>query len=70
MNADFDFVFGRLQLTSPDMLIDGYDQYSQQDNEVVNMSPDDASEEPADAQPRADDCIDTSTLSLFAANIM
>src|SRR6202012_909515 len=38
------------------MLIDGYDQYNQQDNEVVNISPDDASEEPADALPRADDC--------------
>lgn len=59
MNTDFEFVFGRLQLGGPDMLIDDYDQYNQQENEVVNISPDDASEEPADAPPRADDCMNT-----------
>jgi hypothetical protein len=58
MDADIGSLLDRLQLTGPDMLIDGYDQYNQQDNEVVNISPDDASEEPSDVLPRADDCID------------
>ena len=57
MNADVDSLFSQLQLAGPDMLIDGYDQYNQQENEVVNISPDDASEEPAETLPRADDCI-------------
>jgi len=38
------------------MLIDTYDQYNQQDNEVVDITPDDASEEQGDAALRADDC--------------
>lgn len=58
MDADVASLFNRLQLTGPDMLIDGYDQYNQQENEVVNISPDDASEGPAHALPRADDCMD------------
>lgn len=37
------------------MLIDSYDQYNQQDNHVVDISPDDASDELAESQPRADD---------------
>ena len=57
MDADVDSLFAELQLTGPDMLIDGYDQYHQQENEVVNISPDDASEEPTETLPRADDCI-------------
>lgn len=55
METDEDCVFWARQLAGPDMLIDGYDQYNQQENEVVNISPDDASEEPIDAL-RADDC--------------
>ena len=58
MDADVDSLFARLQLAGPDMLIDGYDQYNQQENEVVNISPDDVSEEPAESLPRADDCMD------------
>ena len=38
------------------MLIDTYDQYTQQDNDVVDITPDDASEEQAEALLRADDC--------------
>lgn len=46
------------QLAGPDMLIDGYDQYNQrQDAEVVNITPDDASEEPAEDALLADDCM-------------
>lgn len=56
MDANMDAALARLQLAGPDMLIDGYDQYNQQENEVVNISPDDASEEPAESLPRADDC--------------
>lgn len=37
-------------------MIDGYDQYNQQENDVVNISPDDASEEPGETPIRADDC--------------
>ena len=59
MEDDTNFAarFDRLQLAGPDMLIDGYDQYNQQENEVVNISPDDGSEEPAEAPQRADDCM-------------
>ena len=46
------------QLAGPDMLIDGYDQYNQrQEAEVVNIAPDDASEEPAEDTLLADDCM-------------
>lgn len=38
------------------MLIDGYDQYNQQEAEVVNISPDEGSEEPGEPPVRADDC--------------
>ena len=57
MVADLEPLFGRLQLAGPDMLIDGYDQYNEKENEVVNISPDEGSEEPTDALPRADDCM-------------
>lgn len=57
MEADLEPLFDRLQLAGPDMLIDGYDQYNQQENEVVNISPDEGSEEPTDTLPRADDCM-------------
>ncbi|KIV92154.1 hypothetical protein PV10_06615 [Exophiala mesophila] len=42
-------------LAGPDMLIDSYDQYNSQENDVVNITPDDAAQEPAEALPRADD---------------
>ncbi|KAK5941021.1 ubiquitin-specific protease ubp15 [Knufia obscura] len=42
-------------LAGPDMLIDTYDQYTQQDNEVVDITPDDASEDQGEATLRADD---------------
>lgn len=38
------------------MLIDAYDQYNQQDGDVVDIQPDDASDGQADAPLRADDC--------------
>lgn len=57
MDANLDVLLDQMQLAGPDMLIDGYDQYNQQENEVVNISPDDASEEPAESLPRADDCM-------------
>jgi hypothetical protein len=57
MDTDIPSQLEQLQLAGPDMLIDGYEQYNQQDNEVVNISPEDGSEEPAEAQPRADDCM-------------
>jgi len=51
------------------MLIDTYDQYNQQDNEVVDISPDDASEEQGDTALRADDCeFGKSTLNRAPAN--
>lgn len=40
------------------MLIDGYDQYNQQQEpEVVNIAPEDASEELAEDALMADDCM-------------
>ena len=61
MDADTDLSsrLDELQLAGPDMLIDGYDQYNQQENEVVNISPENGSEGPAEALPRADDCMST-----------
>src|ERR1700743_2774655 len=59
MDTDLSARFDHLQLAGPDMLMYGYDQYNQQENEVVNISPEDGSEEPADALPRADDCMCT-----------
>ena len=56
MEADVRSSFRGLQLAGPDMLIDGYEQYNQQENEVVNISPDDRSEEAAESPIRADDC--------------
>lgn len=46
---------GDLQLAGPDMLIDGYEQFNQE-TEVVNISPDDHSEEAGEPPLRADDC--------------
>jgi hypothetical protein len=64
MDADVVSSLKRMQLAGPDMLIDGYDQYANHDNEVVNISPDDASEEPSETLPRADDCM------LFSISIL
>ena len=38
------------------MLVDEYEQYNNDRPDVVNISPDDASEEPAEVEPMADDC--------------
>lgn len=38
------------------MLVDTYDQYNHQENDVVNITPDDAAQDPAETLPRADDC--------------
>ena len=46
-----------LQIPGPDMLVDGYDQYTQ-DQEVVDITPEYSSEEANDSSPlRADDCM-------------
>ena len=45
-----------LQLAGPDMLVDEYEQYNNDQPNVVNISPDDASEEPTEVEPMADDC--------------
>ena len=60
MYTDLKARFDDLQLAGPDMLIDGYDQYNQQENEVVNISPDNGSEENTETLIRADDCMCTS----------
>ena len=57
MEADIRSSLRNLQLAGPDMLIDGYEQYNQQNDEVVNITPDDPSEEAAEAPIRADDCM-------------
>lgn len=41
------------------MLIDGYDQYTQQDADVVDITPDDA-EDGEEVALRADDCMSCS----------
>jgi hypothetical protein len=57
MEADLRRSMRNLQLAGPDMLIDGYEQYNhQQNDEVVDISPEDRSEEAAEPAPRADDC--------------
>jgi hypothetical protein len=57
MEADVRSSLRDLQLAGPDMLIDGYEQYNQQNEEVVNITPDDRSEEATEAPIRADDCM-------------
>ena len=56
MSTDRLLALSELQLAGPDMLIDTYDQYPQQENEVVNISPDEHSEDAAEASIRADNC--------------
>jgi hypothetical protein len=38
------------------MLVDEYEQYNNDQPNVVDISPDGASEEPAEVEPMADDC--------------
>lgn len=67
-NADKRQCLRNPQLAGPDMLIDGYDQYNQQENEVVNISPGEQSEDAAETPLRADDCeclLSTSLLLLI-----
>lgn len=46
------------QLAGPDMIIDGYEQFNQQENDVVNISADEHSEDAAAENIlRADDCM-------------
>jgi hypothetical protein len=54
--ADLSLELPGLQLAGPDMLVDEYEQYNNDRPDVVNISPDDASEEPAEVEPMADDC--------------
>lgn len=61
MVADVVSSFQCMKLAGPDMLVDNYDQYTNHENEVVNISPDDASEGPSENLPRADDCMSSSS---------
>jgi hypothetical protein len=54
--ADLVFELSGLQLAGPDMLVDDYEQYNNDQPDVVNISPDGTSEEPAEVEPMADDC--------------
>jgi hypothetical protein len=54
--ADLSFELPGLQLAGPDMLVDEFEQYNNDQPNVVNISPDDASEEPVEVEPMADDC--------------
>jgi hypothetical protein len=54
--ADLSFELSGLQLAGPDMLVDEYEQYNNDRPDVVDISPDGASEEPAEVEPMADDC--------------
>ena len=58
MDYDTDSSLGLsdLQLASPDMLVDEYEQYNNDRHDAVNISPDDAPEKPKEAAPLADDC--------------
>jgi hypothetical protein len=65
--ADLGFELPGLQLAGPDMLVDEYEQYNNDRPDVVNISPDDASEEPAEVEPMADDCT-CNSLSFLSAS--
>ena len=64
MDADELQCLRKIQLAGPDMLIDGYDQYNQQESEVVNISAGEQSEEAAEAPIRADDRKSLPSMSL------
>jgi hypothetical protein len=66
--ADLGFELPGLQLAGPDMLVDEYEQYNNDRPDVVNISPDDASEEPAEVEPMADDCTCNGFPSLTASS--
>ena len=53
--ADITDRVSNLQLNGPDMMVDDYEQYNNDRQEVVNISPDDPNEE-AEPDIRADDC--------------
>jgi hypothetical protein len=55
--ADLCFELSGLQLTGPDMLVDEYEQYNNDRPDVIDISPDGTSEEPAEVEPMADDCM-------------
>lgn len=54
--ADLGFELSGLQLAGPDMLVDEYELYNNDRPDVVDISPDRASEEPTEVEPMADDC--------------
>ena len=54
--TDLSFELSGLQLAGPDMLVEDYEQYNNDRPDVVDISPDGASEEPAEVELMADDC--------------
>jgi hypothetical protein len=54
--TDLSLELSGLQLAGPDMLVDEYEQYNNDRPDVVDISADGASEEPAEVEPMADDC--------------
>ena len=54
--ADLSFELSGLQLAGPDMLVDEYEQYNNDRPDVVEFSPEGASEGPAEVEAMADDC--------------
>ena len=58
MDSETDLCLGLsgIQLAGPDMLVDEYSQYNNDQQDVVNITPDDTPEEPAEAELMADDC--------------
>lgn len=46
-----------IQLAGPDMLVDEYSQYNNDQQDVVDIPPNDTPEEPAEAEIMADDCM-------------
>ena len=59
MDSETDLCLGLsgIQLAGTDMLVDEYSQYNNDPQDVVNITPTDTPEEPAEAEPMADDCM-------------
>jgi hypothetical protein len=57
--TDLNLGLSGLQLASPDMLVDDYESFNNDRHDVVNITPDDASEGPPEVEPIADDCMFT-----------
>jgi hypothetical protein len=55
--ADLVFELSGLQLAGPEMLVDEYGQYNNDRPDVVDISPNGTSEELAEVEPMADDCM-------------